>query len=91
MKAKEGDNLLDYLIKVMKQFETVCLFKSDKYHKMFNNIMLKRAIITALPCSWDTFATNYVKNFLDEEDLDVDSKKCVDSQELLGIISQEYS
>ena len=75
MKAKEGDNLSDFLIKVKKQFKTFCLYKSDKYHKMFNDIMLKKAIITALPCSWDTFAANYMKSFLDEEDKDVDPKK----------------
>ena len=90
-KAKESDNIPDFLIKVKKQFETVRLYKTDKYHKMFNDIMLKKAIVTALPRSWDTFAANYVKNFLDKEDGDVDAKKRVDSQELLGIISQEYS
>ena len=91
MKAKESDNIPDFLIKVKKQFETFRLYKSDKYHKMFNDIILKKAIITTLPHSWDTFAANYMKSFLDEEDEDVDPKKQVDSQELLGIISQEYS
>ena len=91
MKVKEGDNIQEHLMKVKKQWETIKLFNKEQYHKVFNNTLFKKAIIISLPYSWDTFCANYVKCFLDKDPESIDARKCIDAQELLGTISQEYT
>jgi len=73
IKAKNGDNIPDHLMKLKKQWEEVQYF------------------LVSLPRSWDNFTSNYVKSFVDDDDTDVDAKKRIDSNELIGTITQEYN
>jgi len=41
--------------------------------------------------SWDSFTSNYVKSFVNDEDAKVDAKKRIDSNELIETITQEYN
>ena len=91
MKAKEGDNIPEHLMKVKKQWETIKLFGKERYQKMFNDTMFKKAIVTSLPRSWDSFCASYVKCFLDDNPESIDARQRIDAQELLGTISQEYT
>ena len=91
MKAKEGDNIQEHLMKVKKQWETIKLFNKEQYHKMFNDTLFKKDIVTSLPHSWDTFCANYIKCFLDDDPESIDARKHINAQELLGTISQEYT
>ena len=91
MKAKEGDNIPEHLMKVKKQWETIKLFGKERYHKMFNDTLFKKAIVTSLLRSWDSFCASYIKCFLDNDPESIDARQCIDAQELLGTISQEYT
>jgi hypothetical protein len=91
IKANNGNNISDHLIKLKKQWKTIKLFDKELYQQMVNNTLFKKQIVTSMPCSWDSFNANYVKCFLDDDAMDIDEKKRVNSQELIGIICQEYS
>jgi len=82
---------LDHLMKLKKQWEEVQYFCKELNRKSFDDSFLKQQIVVSLPCSWDNFTSNYVKSFVDDDDADVDAKKHIDSNELIGTITQEYN
>jgi len=91
IKAKNRDNIPDHLMKLKKQWEEVQYFHKELNRKSFDDSFLKQQIVVSLPRSWDNFTSNYVKSFVDDDDADVDAKKCIDSNELIGTITQEYN
>ncbi len=91
IKAKNGDNIPDHLMKLKKQWEEVQYFRKELNRKAFDDSFLKQQIVVSLPRSWDSYTSNYVKSFVDDDDADVDAKKRIDSNELIGTITQEYN
>jgi len=72
-------------------WEEVQYFWKELNHKVFDDSFLKQQIVISLPHSWDSYTSNYVKSFVDDKDAEVDAKKRIDSNKLIGTIIQEYN
>ena len=88
--AKDGNNIKDHLIKLKTQWEQVQHFSKEQNRCQFHDSFFKQQIVISLPCSWDSFTSNYVKPYVDTDPAQLNPQKQIDSQELIGIISQEY-
>src|SRR5260221_9106263 len=85
-RANEGENISDHLTKLKYYWDQLILFGDQNYH--ISDSLFKRIIASSLPSSWDQFTVPYVSSRLDE--IDIDPCKHIDSQQLIGIIKQEY-
>ena len=90
IRARDGDNIKDHLIKLKTQWEHVQHFSDEQNRRQFNDAFFKEQIVVSLPRSWDSFTSNYVKPYVDTDPTQLDPQKRIDSQELIGILSQEY-
>src|SRR5712691_4155566 len=90
IRTKDGDNIKEHLIKLKTQWEHVQHFSDEQNRRQFNDSFFKVQIVVSLPRSWDSFTSNYVKPYVDTDPAQLDPQKWIDSQELIGIISQEY-
>lgn len=84
--AKEGDNIDEHLTALKKYWERLNLV--DDINFKIPEMQFKMTITSSLPDSWDPFTRPYI-NLLDKGD-NVDPKLKVSSQELIGIIKEEY-
>src|SRR5260221_3528080 len=83
-------NIKEHLIQLKKQWEQVQQFRNENNRRRYDDAFLKHQIIVSLPLSWDTFSSVYVQPHVDNDPAQLDPQKCVNNQELIGIISQEY-
>ena len=88
IKAAEGSDIADHLSKLKHQWEQISF--SSKLRKIYNDDFFKQQIATSLPRAWDQFTSPYVQEYEDEDEANVDPKRCIDRQQFIGIISQEY-
>ena len=88
IKVTEGTNIPEHLTKLKHQWEQI-LF-SGKLKKIYNNNFFKQQIVASLPQSWDQFTSPYVRKYKDDDQANIDLKQRIDSQQLIGIIGQEY-
>src|SRR5260221_265821 len=84
--ANEGENISNHLTKLKYYWDQLILFGNQNYH--ISDSLFKRIIASSLPSSWDLFTYPYVSSPLDE--IDIDPRKHIDSQQLIGVIKQEY-
>ena len=90
MKAKEGDDIPQHLVKLKRQWDRIGYFGDDVNKRKFDNEFFKLKIATSLPRSWDTFTGPYVKGHVDNSPLFSDPMKKADSKQFIGDIIQEY-
>jgi len=86
MKAPEGTDIPKHLTKLKHQWDELTLF--GEQNKLLSDALFKRIIAASLPRSWNSITNPYVQGQIDKSDSD--PKKRVDSQQLIGIIKQEY-
>lgn len=90
IRAKEGDDIPQHLVKLKNQWELVSYFGNEDNRRMYDDDFVKLQIAISLPRSWDSFTGPYVEGHVDDDPLQADSMKKIDSQQLIGIINQKY-
>ena len=88
IKVAEGADIPEHLTKLKHQWEQISF--SGKLKKIYNNNFFKQQIAASLPRSWDQFTSPYVRKYEDDDQANIDPKRRIDSQQLIGIIGQEY-
>jgi hypothetical protein len=84
--ATDDDNIPKHLTKLKQCWDQLSLFGDTKYR--VSKFLFKRIIASLLPESWDQFTDQFVAGQLDI--VKTDPRKHIDSQQLIGIIKQEY-
>ena len=84
--AEEEDDIGEHLTNLKKSWERLNLCDDD--HFKIPEAQFKIAIISSLPRSWDNFTRPYVTN---QKRNNGDPKIHATSQELIGVIKEEYS
>jgi hypothetical protein len=82
----KNTNIPDHLASLQKEWEQLMLF--HKHNQLISDAFFKQTVTQSLPCSWRTFTTQYVPAYVDKPDQD--PKKCINSQEFIGLIKQEW-
>jgi len=88
IKVAEGADIPEHLTKLKHQWEQISF--SSKLKKIYNDDFFKQQIAALLPQSWDQFTSPYVHKYKDDDQANIDPKWHIDSQQLIGIIGQEY-
>ena len=84
--AEEEDDIGEHLTTLKKSWERLNLVDDDQFK--IPEAQFKIAIISSLPPSWDTFTRPYIT---DQNRNNGDPKIHATSQELIGVIKEEYS
>ena len=84
--AYKGSNIVDHLMKLKSDWNNILIHLNP--HSLQADALFKHIIASTLLCSWDAFTQPYVQGAIDQADKDLN--KHVDSQSLIGMISQEY-
>ena len=88
IKVAEGADIPEHLTKLKHQWEQISF--SGKLKKIYNDDFFKQQIVVLLPRSWDQFTSPYMREYEDDDQSNIDPKRRIDSQQLIGIIGQEY-
>jgi len=86
IRAVEGANIPEHLARLKRQWDKLALF--SEHNKLMSDAFFKCIIMQSLPRSWNVFTNPYVQGHVDKSDKD--PNKHVDSQQLIGLIKQEY-
>jgi len=86
IQAVEGTNIPKHLARLKRQWDKLALF--SKHNKLMGDAFFKCIIAQSLPRSWNAFTNPYVQGHVDKTDKD--PNKRVNSQQLIGLIKQEY-
>ena len=84
--AEEEDDINEHLIQLKKYWEHLNLVDNENFK--IPEVQFKIAIVSLLPPSWDTFTRPYISIRKGDSD---DPKSKVTSQELIGVIKEEYT
>src|ERR1700678_1646267 len=84
--AEEEDDINEHLIQLKKYWERLNLVDDENFK--IPEVQFKIAIVSSLPPSWDTFTRPYISIRKGDSD---DPKLKVTSQELIGVIKEEYT
>lgn len=87
IKAAKGMDIPKHLTKLKHTWEQITFTRNLR--KIYNDNFFKQQIAASLLQSWDAFTTPYVWEYKDEDASKV-PKQLIDSQQLIGLISQEY-
>ena len=85
--TKDAD-VVEHLTKLKHTWEQ-CTF-SGHLARIYNDVFFKQQIAASLLCSWDTFTGPYICDYKDQQEAEKDLKLQINSQQFIGIISQEY-
>jgi len=88
IKVVEGADIPKHLTKLKHQWEQISF--SGKLKKIYNDDFFKQQIAASLLRSWDQFTSPYMHEYKDNDQANIDPKWRIDSQQLIGIIGQEY-
>src|SRR5260221_4667577 len=82
----DDDNIPEHLTRLKHCWDQLSLFGDTNYR--VSEFLFKRIIASLLLESWDQFTDQYVASQLDF--VDMDPRKHIDTQRLIGILKQEY-
>ena len=85
-RVKEGGDVVEHLNKLKELWEQLNLFGNKDYK--IPDTQFKAHIASSLPPSWDIFTEPYVGCHVGVKE--TNAKKLIHSQELIGIIEEEY-
>ena len=88
VRLAEDADVVEHLTKLKHTWEQ-CTF-SGHLARIYDDVFFKQQIAASLPRSWDAFTGPYVRDYKDQQEADKDPKLRIDSQQFIGIISQEY-
>jgi len=84
--AEEGDDISDHLNKLKQYWEKLNLLGDNDFK--ISDLFFKIIISSSLPPSWDAFTKAYVGG--QAAIIDTDPKQHLGSQQLIGILKEEY-
>ena len=83
--AEEDDDINEHLTNMKKYWERLNLVEDERFR--IAEVQFKIAIVSSLPSSWDNFTQPYISIGKDESS---DPKLRMTSQELIGVLKEEY-
>ena len=84
--AEEDDDISEHLTELKKYWERLNLVDDENFK--ISEVQFKIAIVSSLPPSWDTFTQPYTSTT--HNGAQTDAKLAVTSQELIGVLIEEY-
>ena len=85
IRATEGSNIPEHLMRLKKHWDQLNMYNDQ----LVGDILFKRIIVQLLPHSWNAFTNPYIHRRIDKADKD--PAKRITSQQLIGLIIQEYN
>jgi len=85
LRAVEFTNIPEHLKKLKKHWDQLSLYNDQ----LAGDVLFKHIITQSLSHSWNTFTNKYIKECINKADRD--PVKQVTSQQLIGLINQEYN